>query len=65
MPAPPPDPGLCAACAHGRVVPAARSSFWRCELAETDPRFPRYPRLPVLACAGFTPEPTSESPPGP
>jgi len=48
-------PGLCARCAHQRVVPTTRgSAFSLCERARTEPeRFPRYPRLPVLACAGF------------
>jgi hypothetical protein len=46
--------GLCAGCAHVRVVTSARgSSFVMCELSRTDKRFARYPRLPVLACVGF------------
>jgi hypothetical protein len=52
--APPPEPGLCAACVHGRIVSGARSSFLRCGLADVDKRFPRYPSLPVLECSGFT-----------
>ena len=52
--APPPEPGLCAACVHGRVLFGARSSFLRCGLADVDKRFPRYPSLPVLECGGFT-----------
>ncbi|HYR95484.1 MAG TPA: hypothetical protein VEM57_02065 [Candidatus Binatus sp.] len=32
---------------------ARGSEFWRCLLAETDPRFVRYPALPVRACPGF------------
>jgi hypothetical protein len=48
------DSGLCAGCAHARLVPGARSTFVRCALAEADERFPRYPHLPVLRCAGFT-----------
>jgi hypothetical protein len=52
--APPPDPGLCASCVHGRFVSGARSTFLRCGLADSDKRFPRYPPLPVLRCAGFT-----------
>jgi hypothetical protein len=45
--------GLCAQCRHARTVTTKRSTFLRCELAKTDPRFPRHPRLPVLQCAGF------------
>jgi hypothetical protein len=46
--------GLCASCAHARVVVTDRGSrFYRCELAKTDPRFARYPRLPVVACTGW------------
>jgi len=51
---PPPDPGLCAACVHARIIAGARSSFIRCGLADSDPGFPRYPSLPVHSCAGFT-----------
>jgi hypothetical protein len=29
------------------------STFYRCALAETDPRFVRYPPLPVLVCPGY------------
>ena len=46
--------GLCAECRHARRVETSRGSvFWRCGLAETDPRFVRYPRLPVLECPGY------------
>ncbi len=58
------QPGLCASCEHARVIRGARSQFWMCRLAQTDPRFPRYPALPVTSCAGHrrgTPEVT---PPG-
>jgi len=50
-----PDPiGLCAVCRHARIVQSARGSmFYRCRLAESDPRFAKYPRLPVLRCAGY------------
>jgi hypothetical protein len=34
-------------------VRGARSLFWRCERADTEPEFPRYPTLPVLRCHGF------------
>ena len=48
--------GLCAACAHARVVESRRGSrFWLCARSRTDPAFPRYPPLPVLACRGFDP----------
>ena len=62
-----PDPGLCRACIHSRVVKSGRGSvFWLCELSRTDPAFPRYPPLPVVRCSGFTPaprrEPDEESP---
>ena len=46
-------PGLCATCAHARVVQGRRSSFLRCGLSDTDPRFDRYPGLPVLECLGY------------
>jgi len=49
----PPDPGLCATCAHAAVVRGARSAFWMCRLSTTDPSFDRYPRLPVLQCRGY------------
>jgi hypothetical protein len=46
--------GLCATCAHARVIENDRGSrFYLCELAKTDPRFARYPRLPVVACPGW------------
>ena len=46
--------GLCAGCAHVRVVTSARgASFVLCELSRLDERFPKYPRLPVLTCVGF------------
>jgi hypothetical protein len=37
------------------------STFWRCGLHETEPRFAKYPRLPVLACAGHAPMAPSET----
>ena len=53
--------GLCARCAHARVVTSDRGSeFWRCALSEHDERFPKYPRLPVIRCSGFV----ERSPPG-
>ena len=48
--------GLCASCAHVRIIENDRGSrFYLCELAKIDPRFPRYPRLPVIACGGWQP----------
>jgi hypothetical protein len=46
--------GLCARCAHVRIVPGARGSeFYLCQLSFTDPRFRRYPAIPVIACPGY------------
>lgn len=46
--------GLCATCVHVRVVTSSTgSTFYRCSLADVDPRFRRYPALPVLSCAGY------------
>ena len=48
------NPGLCAACRHGRPTGNSRgSTFWLCERSRTDPRYVRYPALPVLSCPGF------------
>ena len=42
--------GLCATCAHAKIVTNDRgSTFLRC----THPGLPKYPRLPVLACTGY------------
>ena len=54
--------GLCLRCVHARIVRSRTSTYWRCALAEVDPRFERYPRLPVVACEGFRERP-EESPP--
>ena len=40
----------------------ARTTFWRCERAATDPTFPRYPTLPVLECRGFEPRDAAPEP---
>jgi hypothetical protein len=57
----PPNAGLCARCAHLRLVGAAgRSVFVQCGRSRGDPTFPRYPRLPVVSCPGFEPS----KPPG-
>jgi hypothetical protein len=55
-----PRVGLCAECRHADIIRSSRSTFYRCRLSFTDPRFPKYPQLPVLACEGFEPrgEPT-------
>jgi hypothetical protein len=49
----PVEAGLCARCAHLRLLASPRSVFVRCGLAGTDERFPRYPALPVLTCSGY------------
>jgi len=49
-------PGLCATCRHAKTIASDKgSTFLRCGLSDTDPRFPKYPRLPVLTCSGWTP----------
>jgi len=50
-----PPAGLCALCRNAEILASERSTFLRCALAATDPRFPRYPALPVLECDGFAP----------
>jgi hypothetical protein len=48
------DAGLCADCAHVRVIQSDRGSvFVQCQLSFTDARFAKYPRLPVLNCSGY------------
>ncbi len=48
--------GLCAACAHVRIVATDRGGrFYLCHLSVTDRRFPRYPTVPVLSCPGYRP----------
>jgi len=54
--------GLCASCAHLRVITSDKGSrFYMCLLSATDPRFPKYPRLPVLRCSGYRPKPPETS----
>jgi len=60
QPSPPPDSatiarvGLCASCVHADIVTSSKNStFYRCLLAETDPRFRKYPVLPVRVCSGY------------
>jgi hypothetical protein len=46
--------GLCASCAHARLIESAKGSeFWLCERSKSDARFKKYPPLPVRACPGF------------
>lgn len=53
---PPSEAGLCATCTHVQVVTSSKGrTFYKCQLSETDPRFPRYPALPVIVCAGYRP----------
>jgi hypothetical protein len=48
--------GLCASCHHADVVTSSKkSTFYRCGLADTDPRFRKYPVLPVRVCSGYEP----------
>ncbi|HEV8304866.1 MAG TPA: hypothetical protein VGQ25_07905 [Gemmatimonadales bacterium] len=57
--------GLCATCRWMRTVTNRRGSvFYRCTLADTDPRFVRYPPLPVLTCSGYAAESPPSTPPG-
>ncbi len=56
------DAGLCATCQWMRTVTNRRGSvFYRCALADTDPRFVRYPPLPVLECSGYEKEAPARS----
>ena len=48
------NPGLCAACFHGRRTGNVRgSTFWLCQRSKSEPSYPRYPALPVATCPGF------------
>jgi hypothetical protein len=48
--------GLCSNCVHAQTIRSDRgSTFLRCGLSDTDPRFPKYPRLPVIECSGWKP----------
>lgn len=46
--------GLCASCAHVRVIRSGRGSiFLMCERGlRQEAGFAKYPRLPVVRCAG-------------
>ena len=46
--------GLCATCAHRRLIHGKSSTFIYCLLSKQDATFARYPRLPMLKCSGFT-----------
>jgi len=49
--------GLCQTCRHAAAITnASGSTFYRCSLSETDPRFRKYPPLPVIQCAGYQPK---------
>jgi hypothetical protein len=56
--------GLCLHCRHARRVPTARTVYWLCARAATDPNFAKYPRLPVLTCPGYEPEAEAPEPEG-
>jgi len=46
--------GLCFDCVNAQKIQSDRgSTFFRCNLSDTDPNFPKYPRLPVLRCNGY------------
>jgi hypothetical protein len=67
-----PDPneiarvGLCATCAHRRLVRNDRGSiFYQCLRALTDARYAQYSRLPVLSCAGYEAPEAGEKGPAP
>lgn len=46
--------GLCATCAHARVIESDRASaFVQCGLAKEDPRYRKYPYVPVDRCDGY------------
>jgi hypothetical protein len=48
------DAGLCGHCINARIIETQRgSTFLRCQLSFTDPRFAKYPRLPVRICSGY------------
>lgn len=48
--------GLCAGCAHQRLIANTRGSrFSLCERSFDDPRYAKYPRTPVLECGGYEP----------
>jgi hypothetical protein len=39
---------------HVAIVSSSKqSTFYRCRLADSDPRFRKYPPLPVRLCTGY------------
>jgi hypothetical protein len=53
--------GLCGDCAFARRIESSRGSqFVLCERSRTDAAFSKYSHLPVIACAGYAPEPERE-----
>jgi hypothetical protein len=60
LPAGKSDVGLCAHCAHARILKSDKGSvFWMCQLSFTDSRYRKYPRLPVMECGGYEKKPDS------
>jgi len=56
-----PPAGLCARCAHARVLANRRGSrFYLCRRSAEDPAYARFPRLPVLSCPGYEPAPQDD-----
>ena len=46
--------GLCATCAHVRLVASSRGVvFYLCEHSTLDPSFPKYPVIPVRVCVAY------------
>jgi hypothetical protein len=59
----PMSPGLCGSCRHCHIVETARSTFYLCRRALTDPGYRKYPVLPVRSCPGHeagTPRPARD-----
>ncbi|MEA2311330.1 MAG: hypothetical protein QOE28_1298 [Solirubrobacteraceae bacterium] len=55
-----PPAGLCDACRHQKLIRTGRGSvFSMCLRAKDDPRYDKYPRIPVGACPGYEPRPSS------
>jgi hypothetical protein len=46
--------GLCPGCAYVRTVESSKgSTFLRCDLAKSDPRYGKYPPQPRVRCEGY------------
>ncbi|CAB4875847.1 unannotated protein [freshwater metagenome] len=57
--------GLCADCAHQRIVLSGRGSvFSLCERGLSDRAYAKYPRIPVIRCAGFDERSDDDGTPG-